>query len=170
MRYSESYKKSVIAKVFGPPQKSVGSVARAEGIAHSTVWTWMKEKPPLGKQKRNDSSKSHEWSAEEKLRILNEVSGLTEEERGAYLRKNGLYEATLRQWREDALAGLSGKKPSATDMELSKADRQQLKVLEHELQEKEKALAEMAVLLALKKKVQAIWGAEENGTPKKSGK
>jgi hypothetical protein len=42
-----------------------------------------------------------------------------------------------------------------------KADRLQIRQLDNELRRKEKALAEAAVLLVLKKKALAIWGDRE---------
>ena len=45
-----------------------------------------------------------------------------------------------------------------------------IKELERELRRKDKALAETAALLVLKKKVQAIWGDEDDDTEPKSGK
>jgi transposase len=42
--------------------------------------------------------------------------------------------------------------------------------LEKELRRKDKALAETAALLVLKKKVQEIWGDEDGDTPGKKGK
>jgi hypothetical protein len=44
----------------------------------------------------------------------------------------------------------------------SKEDKQRIRQLEKELQRKEKALAEAAALLILRKKAQAIWGDKED--------
>ena len=43
----------------------------------------------------------------------------------------------------------------------SKSDRKEIKQLKKELQRKEKALAEAAALIILRKKAQAIWGEPE---------
>jgi hypothetical protein len=169
MGYNGSYKRAVLAKVFGPPRKSASSVAYAEGIAASTVCKWVKEQQQLTKTKYQGASNPKEWKAEEKLATIVEIDGLPGDERGAYLRKKGLYEATIKRWREEALAGLSGKN-TVTAKTGNNEERHQIKALENELQEKEKALAEMAVLLALKKKAQALLGVEENGTHKKKGR
>ncbi len=40
-------------------------------------------------------------------------------------------------------------------------DEKRIKALERELRQKEKALAETAALLVLRKKAQAIWGDED---------
>ena len=44
----------------------------------------------------------------------------------------------------------------------SKDDKKRIQQLEKELQRKEKALAEAAALLILRKKAQAIWGDKED--------
>ena len=44
--------------------------------------------------------------------------------------------------------------------ETQRADRKRLRELEKELERKDKALAETAALLVLRKKAQAIWGEE----------
>jgi len=41
--------------------------------------------------------------------------------------------------------------------------------LEKELRRKDKALAETAALLVLKKKVREIWGDEDNSTARRNG-
>ena len=48
-----------------------------------------------------------------------------------------------------------------TNTEITKAERKRIKELERELRRKDAALAETAAILALRKKVQAIWGDEE---------
>ena len=45
--------------------------------------------------------------------------------------------------------------------EQSKEDKKRIRQLEKELHRKEKALAEAAALLVLRKKAQAIWGDKE---------
>ena len=58
-----------------------------------------------------------------------------------------------------------GRKPSRNP-----ADVKRVKELERELRRKEKALAETAALLVLKKKVDAIWGDADDGTKGKNDK
>ena len=55
----------------------------------------------------------------------------------------------------------TGAKASAQQAEITKAERKRIKELERELRRKDAALAETAAILALRKKVQAIWGDEE---------
>jgi hypothetical protein len=57
------------------------------------------------------------------------------------------------------------KKPSR-----SNADIKKIRALEKELKRKDKALAETAALLVLKKKVQEIWGDEDDEPDRNNGR
>ena len=82
--------------------------------------------------------------------------GMNEQERGLYLRGHGLYSSDMERWRKEILLALS-KKPKKGDPK----DRR-IRELEGELRRKEKALAETAALLVLKKKAREIWGDSED--------
>ena len=99
------------------------------------------------------AKRPQDWTAEKKLDAVLEYSGLEDEQRGIFLRKQGLHEAHIEQWKRDLIAGLKSRA-------LNKKDPRDKKIreLEKELGRKEKALAETAALLVLKKKANAIWG------------
>lgn len=105
-----------------------------------------------------------DWEWEEKLRVVMEARGKKGEELGALLRKEGIHEVDLRDWEMTIRGSLNrrGRKPSR-----NAADVKRIKELERELRRKEKALAETAALLVLKKKVDAIWGDGDDATGKK---
>lgn len=98
------------------------------------------------------------WSAEDKFQAVFMYEGLAEDERGKYLREHGLFSVDIERWREEMTEVLK-KKPKS-----SKSDPKdrRIKQLESELRRKEKALAEAAALLVLKKKADAIWGDDED--------
>ena len=108
-------------------------------------------------------------SALHRLAVL-ETAALSDKELGAYLRRKGLHEGTLKQWR--ALVNNALGKPQAKakkSREHKEADKR-VRKLERELRRKDAALAETAALLVLKKKAQAIWGDEDDDTDPKSGR
>ena len=75
---------------------------------------------------------------------------------------NGLlYPAELEAWKRDAIAGL-GEPRTASAIE-ARQDRRRVKELERELQRKDKALAETAALLVLRKKLAAVFHDGEDG-------
>ena len=90
-----------------------------------------------------------------------ETAALNETERGEYGRQRGLYPEQLEAWRricEQANASQAAARPKHDT-----ADQRRIRELERELSRKEKALAEAAALLVLRKKAQAIWGEGEDG-------
>ena len=48
-----------------------------------------------------------DWNAEEKLAAVLEAAAMPDEELGAFLRRKGLHETHLKQWREQMLNGLN---------------------------------------------------------------
>lgn len=90
-----------------------------------------------------------------------ETSSLSEEELGQYCRKKGLYPEQIKKWRAACESANDWDRTQAKIMkEQVKASNQKNKELERELRRKEKALAEAAALLVLKKKVQNLWGED----------
>jgi hypothetical protein len=96
------------------------------------------------------------------MRLVLEASRLSEAELGAFLRREGLHEAELDEWRDAMMSGL---KPAASKRARSEEGRR-VRELEKELRRKDKALAEAAALLVLQKKVRALWGDEDDDTKK----
>ena len=98
---------------------------------------------------------------EEKLRLVQQAGRLDGAELGAFLRREGVHEADLAEWRtqanEAALAALSGRRQRTTE-------QKRVRKLENELRRKEKALAEAAALLVLAKKARALWPDEDDDT------
>lgn len=91
-----------------------------------------------------------------------ETAALTEQELAEYCRRRGLYPEQIQRWRASCeQANARSDELAAHQAATTKADRKRLRELERELRRKDAALAETAALLALRKKVQAIWGDEE---------
>lgn len=99
----------------------------------------------------DESRRPEDRSALEKLRVVSDASRLDDAQLGDFLRREGIHEADLERWREEALSGLSGPRPS-------QPPSKRIRELERELKRKDKALAEAAALLILQKKVRALLG------------
>jgi transposase-like protein len=85
--------------------------------------------------------------------LLAQAAGLEGERLGEFLRERGVHLEELQQWRKQAEEALSS--PSRR-----LAPSKELRDLKAELARKEKALAEAAALLILKKKADLFWGVE----------
>ncbi|OPL09572.1 MAG: hypothetical protein AVO33_00320 [delta proteobacterium ML8_F1] len=157
-KYTKEYRKRILESLMPPQNKTVPQVAKEEGINRNTLYTWVKMAREQGANIPN-SSPSHQrkWRKEDKFKMVMETYSMNEAELSAYCREHGLYVSEIKEWAKLLEESLDGKADSA---ELT-AEKQRNRKLEKELQRKEKALAEAAALLVLRKKVDAIWGDPE---------
>jgi transposase-like protein len=158
--YSDKFKQAMIQKMSGPTPKSASALAEEVGIAQSTLSRWLRNYGRFSEtgvgMSRN--KRAQNWSAEEKFQAVVTYEGLSEEDRGKYLREHGLFSVDIERWREEMTEVLK-KKPKTTKND---PQARRIKELESELRRKEKALAEAAALLVLKKKADEIWGGDED--------
>jgi transposase-like protein len=173
MKYSEGFKAKMVARMVGPDGMSARALAADAGVSAATLYRWQRD----SLRDMTDEAKGGEETvtrtpgprtAVEKALLVVQASRLTDVELGTFLRRNGVFESELDEWRaalEDAFHPRDGK----LDKQREAANRKRIKGLERELRTKEKALAEAAALLVLQKKVRALWGAEDDDTEESSG-
>ena len=165
MRYSLAFRNGVLRKVLPPENRSVYQVAKEAGVSPITIHSWM-SKLKEGKLELDPEGTDpvpRDWPSAQKFRLLMEGRQIAAEERGEWLRTNGLHSEHLTLW-EAELAGLMTDKQNNFKDEVRNL-KKQVKDLERELNRKEKALAEVAALLVLKKKLDAKYGVvEEDST------
>lgn len=162
MRYSPERKEAVLKKMLPPQNRAIAELAREEGISAATLYNWRKQARAEGRL-LPDVGESAGWSAKDKFAAVLETAALSEAELAEYCRRRGLYPEQVRAWREAC--------ERANDWDVQQRERQRTKdaeqrrrtrELERELARKDKALAETAALLTLRKKAQAIWGEGED--------
>ena len=173
--YSESFRKRMIEKLTGPHARTATALATEVGVSQATLSRWLKGAGTVGRTMSplDDTTptppptkRPQDWTAEEKWALMTEAVTVPEAELGAFLRRKGVHEAHLVEWRAAALAGLQ--RPSRQQRKAAHREKQQIRQLERELRRKDKALAEAAALLVLKKKARAIWGDEDDDTTPRS--
>lgn len=172
MNYSDGFIGRQVQRMAGPEGISATALANEIGVPQPTLSRWLRSASNVGAMtgkphKKGPTPEGNRWTPAEKLRVLGRAAGLGDEELGAFLRAEGIHEATLRQWEEAATAALAAPAKSRKGKKSPEAKR--IVELERDLHRKEKALAEMAALITLQKKVQAIWGDGGNDTDTKSG-
>ena len=160
-RYSVGLREKVIEEGLSSG-KSLRALAEEFGIGYSTLGKWLRDyrnsgvQPLVKKEKR-----PQDWTVEERYAALLETGQLNEEDVGRWCREHGVHTHQLSRWRQDAMAGTDGKTATAEQAETRRL-REQVKELKKELRRKDKALAETAALLVLKKKAASIWGESED--------
>ena len=168
--YSEAFKANMVRKMMLPGGPTATALSATTGISQPTLSRWLRDAREKSVSETKSPSRPPrrptDWKPTEKLRILAETEGLEGEELGAVLRREGVHDADLTEWRQAAMAALGGG-PKAV---AGSGDARRVRELEKQLRRKDKALAEAAALLVLQKKVQAIWGDEDDDTSKESDK
>ncbi len=166
-KYSKEFKIEVIKKVLSrSPGTSISSIARSLDLKMGTLWGWIKimtnkeDKAPLSREGANEKS-PHDWTPKEKFEAIIESANFSQEDLGQYCRKYGIFPHHLISWRSEFLN--SQNKPKTDNTSEIKNLKSQVKSLNIELRRKEKALAETAALLVLKKKVYDLWNLDEEG-------
>jgi len=161
----------MVERLSGPHASSATQLAGETGVAQATLSRWLKVASTVApKMARRDKQKTpptspkrpQDLTAEEKLALVLEAATVPADELGAFLRRKGVHEAQLAEWRATATAAL--RPPSKRDRKAANVEARRVRDLERELARKEKALAETAALLVLKKKAQAIWGDGDDDT------
>lgn len=158
--YSSELKAQIVRKMLPPNRQSVASLSLETGISAPTLYAWKKQFRNQGFVVPTKPTAPDGWDAKAKLAALIQTASMNEAERSAYCREQGLYVEQLDAWKADFESLLGGESP-ASKAEVA-AERKKVRRLEKELHRKEKALAEMAALLTLRKKAQAIWGTDED--------
>lgn len=160
--YPDEQKMSLIERMLPPQNVDIPQLSRETGIPKDTLYGWRRQaQRARGIAPTASAGSTERWSAKEKFAMVVEAAALSETERGEYCRKRGLYPEQLEAWRracEQANAGQAAPRPKTE----TQADQRRIRELERELSRKEKALAEAAALLVLRKKAQAIWGKDED--------
>lgn len=162
-KYTTEQKSKIIKRMMPPNNESVVIISREERIPEATLYKWRKDARIAGNPTPGNGQTSDKWSSQDKFLVVMETFSMNEFDLAEYCRKKGLYREQIIAWREVCLQanGQSFNQTKQLNSEL-KNERNRAKELERDLQKKEKALAEAAALLLLRKKAQAIWGEDED--------
>ncbi len=84
---------------------------------------------------------------------------MSEAEMSQYCHEKGLYREQVFEWKQDCLGDFQSSKSQDKEIKIqAKANKSEIKSLKRELRYKDKALAETAALLVLRKKLNFLWG------------
>lgn len=162
-RYTVEEKERLIKRMLPPENCSATKLSNETGIHKSTLSTW-KSKALKGEPSRECGRPKNIFSSREKFMIVMETYTLSEIDLSKYCREHGLYVEDVKNWRVSCIEANNIKKAdhvNATDIKIELVEeKKKSKELEKELRRKDKALAETAALLVLRKKLDAIF--EEN--------
>jgi transposase-like protein len=157
-KFSEEQKRMWVKKFLSRGSKSIEVFCRENALSSTAVYKWVAiygrtpDMKPLTRTPQN-------WTSEEKFKAVMAFDSLPVEEQGAYLRREGVHADHIEMWREKMQKSLE---PENIDKRSERGELiYKIQGLEKDLLRKEKALAEAAAIIILKKKVDLIWGNED---------
>ncbi len=157
-KFSVEQKQMWVRKFLSRGNKSIDVFCRENALSSTAVYKWVSIYGRTSEMKPLAKSPLH-WSPESKFKAVMEFDKLAVEEQGAYLRQEGVHSEHIEMWREKMQKSLQ---PESADRRTERGEMvYRIMELERELGRKDKALAEAAAILILKKKVDLIWGTEE---------
>lgn len=165
-QYTAEYKTKIVTRMMPPKNESVVGISQVEGIPEATLYKWRKDARIAGNATPGNGKASDKWSSQDKFLVVMETFSMNEFELAEYCRKRGLYREQIAAWKDVCLQanGQVFDQDKKLNAEL-KEEKRRANTLEKDLQKREKALAEAAALLLLRKKAQAIWGDDKESSP-----
>lgn len=151
-QFSVAFKQKMVQRLTGNNAVSASQLARQTGVRQQNLSRWLQEARSLPIMANQPKPTVREWTVEQKARVLAEAGKLDGEALTAYLEREGVKLAEYEQWRIALDEG--GRASGSTN--------KRIRQLERELARKEKALAEAAALLVLKKKVETLYPEDED--------
>ena len=162
MSYPRERKEAVLKKMLPPNNKTIPEISKEEGISEGTLYNWRKAARAEGRLMPDGDTTPKGWCAADKFAAVVETASMNETEVSAYCHERGLYAEQISEWRAACEQANDWERHQNKQLKaIRKADEKRVKELERDLKRKEKALAETAALLVLRKKAQAIWGGTE---------
>lgn len=152
-------KKEITERFLSRENQSAAAIAEENGVTVKTLYNW------ADKYAKNHPMKKRNPSSIQKMKLLITYDALDENRKGEFLRVEGLHSEQLETWRQGVLDGTLenlGERSSDKLLGLKEAENKELR---KEIRRKDKALAETAALLVLKKKLDSLWGEDEEDEP-----
>ena len=142
-----------------PNNVPLGQLAKEEGISQATLAKWRAEARAKGRLLPDANAGPEGWTSRDKLAAVIETASMNAADLGEYCRRRGVYLEQLSVWREACERANDWERAATSRITReTKDDKKRIKELERDLARKEKALAEAAALMLLRKKAEAIWG------------
>jgi len=166
--FTQSFKVQAVEKALNNSHnKSIKEVADSLDVGYSTLTKWITQakNQTLEANLEDDfrmtkDRRPQDWTAEERMDAIVSSSSLNEDQLSQFCREQGIYVHHIDQWKQDFINPNNNVKPASK--EETKFLKHENKKLKKEINRKDRALAETAALLVLQKKVNDIWGCDED--------
>lgn len=162
-QYPEERKQAVLRRMMPPENTPVRTLSEETGISDVTLYHWRKQARSGGIVVPGDGRNPENWSPEDKFAVVLETATMNEAELAEYCRKKGLFAEQILAWKDICMqANTTAAEQTRVAKDQARSAKKEIKELKRDLRRKDKALAETAALLVLRKKMNAIWGEGED--------
>jgi len=171
--FTLEFKQQAVKKALSRSEKTtLADTAKSLNVANSTLNRWIRDakkhrlesQDPISSSTMKTEKSPHNWSMEERLEVVIACASLNEERISELCRSRGVFTHHVTQWKQDFIHGTSVTEKTVKPTE-TKALQDEIKSLKKDLNRKNKALAEAAALIVLKKKAHDLWGTDEDNLP-----
>ena len=163
MGYSPERKTAVLKRMLAPNNMALRRLSQEEGISEATLHKWRTEARGKGQLLPDADAGPAGWSSRDKFAAVLETAAMNEADLAEYCRKRGVFATQIKAWRGACEQANDWDRTSTAKLsQATKEEKKRIKELERELARKDRALAETAALLVLRKKLGAIWGGDED--------
>jgi transposase len=178
MSYPAVVKARMIRRMTGPEARTAKQLSSETGISVATLCAWLRGARLMAPNPLSDATSTvpaladgegpakrrpSDFSPLERARALVEASSLEGEALGAFLRRHGLHAENLQAWSR----ALEDGPQSDAHKRADKLEGKRIRELEKEILRKDRALAETAALIVLKKKAEMYFGEDEASVTRK---
>src|SRR3954462_13555003 len=163
LAYSTERRAAVLKTPEPPNAVTLRQLAKHEGISEATLHAWRRDARSQGRLLPDADAGPNGWTSRDKFAAVLETAALNEADLATYCRQRGLYAEQIQTWRAACEQANDWVRASTQRLgQATKEEKKRIKALEQDLARKEKALAEAAALLVLRKNAAAIWGDGED--------
>ena len=163
MAYSAERRAAVLKKMLPPNNVPLRQLSRDEGISEASLYGWRKEARSKGQLVADADTGPEGWSSRDKFAAVVETAAMNAADLAEYCRQRGLFAEQITAWQVACEQANDWERASSARLsQATKDEKKRIKALKRDLQRKERALAEAAALLVLRKKAEAIWGDGED--------
>jgi hypothetical protein len=150
--YSENFRRQAVQKMYSRGSKTLSALAGELGCSVPTLYNWAKVMKIA-----HISKSSAQWTPMERCKFIAEFEQIPEENKGVWLRKNGLTSALISEWKEILANAFQERKIEPGSGKL----RREVEKLEQQLKRKERKLFQSERIIEVQKKVLELFGENQ---------
>jgi len=159
---SQATKETIVKKALNRGNTSLHDIAKENNVSYPSITKWIRQYKNNELKTTTTVFSNSVNSKSAQLEHIIATASLDDKVLGVYCRERGLYAHQIEKWKADLMKQDNSSQGNQVLLTEMKALRSEIKSLKQDIRRKDRALAEAAALLILKKKAEALWGDQED--------